>query len=138
MGLLADLYLAHDGHAVRYDTTPEEFTDRAEFKSITPLEFSTLLAIMRGIEWNGALMDEFPCLLEVDGGERLIHRFPAAMLTELVALTPDRIASVTAEWAATEELDCRPDELRPIVDDLIRLARLATETGRSLHLWNCL
>lgn len=138
MSLLADLYLAHDDDAVRYNTTPDEFTDRAEHKSITPLEFSTLWAIMRGVEWDGDLLDEFPCLLEVDGGEILIHRFPAAILTDLVALTPDRVASITAEWAATEELDCRPDEIRPIVDDLIRLARLATETGRSLHLWNCL
>lgn len=138
MGLLADLYLAHDDDAARYDTTPESFTDRAQFTSMTPGELSTLWAIMRGVEWDADILDQFACLLEVDGGERLIHRVPAGMLIDLVALSPDRVASVTAEWAATEELSCPPEHVRPIVDALVRLSRLAHETDRSLHLWNCI
>lgn len=137
MSLLADIYISPDDEAVKYDTTPDQFADRAQYKGFTPLELSMLWSIMRGVEWDVAMMDEFPCLLQIDGGERLIHRLPSAMVTELAALSPDRVASVTAAWAATEELSCSPEDIRPVVDDLVRLARRATETSRSLHLWNC-
>lgn len=132
MSLLAELYLAKDEDAVRYNTTPGAFADRAEHTSFTTLEISTLWAIMRGIEWDVDLLDEFPCLLEVDGGERLIHRVPAEMVAELTVMSTEEIGRVTAEWAATEELDCRPEDVRPIVDNMIRLSRLAMESGRSL------
>ena len=135
MSLLADIYISRDDEAVSYDTTPDQFADRAQYKGFTP--FSMLWSIMRGVEWDVALTDEFPCLLQIDGGERLIHRLPSAMVTELAALSPDRVASVTTAWAATEELSCSPEDIRPVIDDLVRLARRATETGRSLHLWNC-
>jgi hypothetical protein len=96
-----------------------------------------LWAIMRGVEWDIEMMDEFPCLLAIDGGERLIHRLPKAMVTELAALAPDQLGSVTSAWAGTEELSCSPGDIRPVVDDLVRLARRAGETSQSVHLWNC-
>jgi len=136
MGLLADIYLSRDDEAVGYDTEPERFTDRAEYKRISPLELSTLWAILRGVEWDVALMDEFPCL-QVDGGERLIHKLPSAMVQQLAGLSPERVAAVTSAWAATEELGCDPEEIKPVVDDLVRLSRRAGETDRSVHLWNC-
>src|SRR5882724_7917714 len=109
MGVLADIYISRDDEAVRYDTTPDQFAERAQYKNFTPLELSTLWAIMRGIEWDVDSMDEFPCLLQQDGGERLIHRLPAAMIVDLSRLAPDEIAEVTPKWASTEELDWPPD-----------------------------
>lgn len=138
MGILADIYISRDAEAVRYDAVPDEFAERTQHKSITPLELSTLWAIMRGIQWDVASMDEFPCLLEKDGGERLIHKLSAAMVTELSMLTPDQVAIVTPQWATTEELGWPPDEARPIVEDLVRLSRHAVEAGQSVYLWNCL
>src|SRR5436309_5103466 len=137
MSILADIYISHDDEAVRYDTTPDQFAERAQYKNFTPLELSTLWAIMRGIEWDVASMDNFPCLLQQDGGERLIHRLPATMIADLSRLTADQIAVVTPRWAATEELGWPPDETLPVVEDLVRLARRAAEIGRSVYLWNC-
>jgi len=137
MSVFAEIYISRDDEAVRYGTTPDQFIDRAQYKGFTPLELSILWSIMRGVEWDVDMMDEFPCLLQVDGGERLIHRLPSAMVTDLAGLSPDRVASVTSAWAATEELSCSPADIRPVVDDLARLARRATETSCSLHLWNC-
>lgn len=137
MGLLADIYISRDDEAVSYDTTPDQFADRAQYKGFTPCELSILWSIMRGVEWDVAMMDEFPCLLQIDGGERLIHRLPATMVTELAALSPDRVVSVSSAWAATEELGWPPEAAREVIEDLVRLARRATETSRSLHLWNC-
>jgi hypothetical protein len=137
MSTLADIYISRDDDAVKYDAAPEQFAYRAQYKGFTPCELSILWSIMRGVEWDVAMMDEFPCLLEIDGGERLIHRLPVAMVSELAALSPDRIATVTSAWAATEELRCSPEDTRPVVDDLVRLARRAGETIQSVHLWNC-
>ena len=137
MSILADIYISHDDEAVRYDTTPDQFAERAQYKNLTPLEPSTLWAIMRGIEWDVASMDNFPCLLQQDGGERLIHRLPATMIADLSRLAPNEIAVVAPKWASTEELGWPPDEARPVVEDLARLARLACDSGRSVYLWNC-
>ncbi len=137
MGLIADIYISRDDEAAKYDVTPEQFAERAEYKGFTPLELSMLWSIMRGVEWDMKMMDEFPCLLEEDGGERLIHRLPAEMVAELSRLTPDQIASVSPMWAATEELGWPPDAARAVIEDLVRLARTATQSDRSVYLWNC-
>jgi len=127
MSVLADIYISLDDEAVKYDTTPNLFTDRAQYKGMTPLEVSMLWSLMQDVEWNVALMGEFPCLLQIDGGERLIHKFPAEMVSQLSKLSLDRAAAVTAAWAATEELSCSPESL----------AGRAIGSGRSMFLWNC-
>jgi hypothetical protein len=137
MSVLADIYISRDDDAVKYDTAPDQFADRAQYQGFTPLELAMLWSIMRGIEWDVATMDEFPCLLQVDGGERLVHQLPATLVSELATLSPNRIALVTSAWAATEELSCSPDDIISVVDDLVRLSRRAVETGQSVYLWNC-
>ncbi|MDB6112989.1 MAG: hypothetical protein JWR69_4739 [Pedosphaera sp.] len=137
MSVLSDIYISRDNEAGKYDTAAAPFTERAQYKGITPLELSTLWTIMRGVEWDVAAMDDFGCLLQIDGGERLIHSFPAAMLAALGELTPDRIRDVTVKWAATDELACSPADIQPVVEEMVRLARSATTSGRSLYLWNC-
>ena len=89
MANLADIYISRDDEAVRYDTAPDQFAERAQYKNFTPLELSALWAIMRDTEWDVSSRDEFPCLLQEDDGERLIHGFPAAMLSDLSKLTPE-------------------------------------------------
>lgn len=138
MSVLADIYISLDSEAVKYDAAPVTFTERAQFKRITPLELSTLWAIIRGIEWDGALIDDFACLFQVDGGERLIHSFPAAMVTTLGRLTDEQIRDCSAKWAATEELSCSPSEIQPIVEAISRLACSAASSGRGLFIWNCI
>jgi hypothetical protein len=137
MSLLADIYISCADEALRYDTAPDQFAERAQYKGFTPLELSMLWSLMRGEEWDVALMDKFPCLLQQDGGERLIHSLPAEMVTDLSRLTSDQIAVVGPKWAATEELGWPPDAAREVIQDLVRLARRAAESGRSVYLWNC-
>jgi hypothetical protein len=109
MGLLADLHLSQDGQAARYDAAPAEFPDRLESKGLTTLELSTVWALMRGVEWSAESMDtDFPIVMTRDEGEVMISRLPDAMARELA----------------------------PFLEDMIRLARNATETGRSIYLWN--
>src|SRR4051812_32768907 len=116
MGVLADIYISRNEDAIKYDAAPHQFPDRAEYKHLTPHELSILWSIIRGIEWEFAMIDEFPCLLQVNRGERLIHRIPGPMASELASLSPDRIASITSAWAATEELSCSPEDIKPVVD----------------------
>jgi len=138
MNVLADIYVSSDDEAVNYDATPDRFANRAQYKGITPFEISMLWAIMRDIEWNVALMDEFRCLLLQDGGERLIHCLPTAMVNDLSELTLERITAVSLKWATTEELGWPIDEARAFVVDIESLARKATESGRGVYLWNCI
>jgi hypothetical protein len=137
MSILSDIYISRDDEAVKYDTAPDQFSDRAQYNGMTPLELSTLWAILRGVKWDWDSQKEFACLPQVAGGERLVHRLPAAMVAELAKLPTERIASATKAWAATEELDCSPEDIKPVVEALVRLACLAVESGRSIYLWNC-
>src|SRR5579859_7490696 len=136
MGILSDIYISREGEAVKYDSAPDAFADRAQFRAMTPLEYSTLWTIMRGIESDVSAMDEFKLLLQVDGGERLVHSFPTAMIRALDQLTPEQIRDISTKWAATDELDCAPSDVQPVVEAAVRLARLATASGRGLYLWN--
>ena len=139
MGLIADFYIATEADAPSYDASQSlPAVDRAEYTGITPLELSTLLAICQGRDWDVDMMDEFECVLERNGGERLIHRIPAALTSVLAAADQAVLRAATAAWAKTDELDCSPADVQPIVDDLVRLSRRAIETGKSLYLWNCL
>ncbi|MFN0051872.1 MAG: hypothetical protein ACKV0T_06755 [Planctomycetales bacterium] len=136
MSILADIYISGDDDAVKYDTAPDQFADSAHYKGVTPLELSMLWSILRGIEWDVALLDEFPSLLQDESRGRYIHRLPPALVSELATLAPDRMAAVTSAWAATEELSCSPDEIQPVVDDLMRLSRRSLETSQSVYVWN--
>ena len=138
MGVLADIYISADKEAAAYDGNPNwPESDRLQYKRITTLELSTLWAIMRHVEWEASLTNEFACLLEKDGGERLIHRLPAAMVTELAKLAPEQVGTVAPTWAATEEMQWPAESARDAIEEMTRLARRAVESGRSLYLWNC-
>jgi hypothetical protein len=138
MSVLADIYISRDEDAAEYDAKRERpAVDPAGYKNITPLELSTLWAIIRGVQWDIGLVTEFRCVLVVDGGERLIHKLPPAMLADLVTLASDRTGDVSSQWGATEELGWPPEKAREVLNNLVRLARRAIDTGRAVFLWNC-
>jgi len=93
---------------------------------------------MRNSEWDVDLLDHFPCILQMDGGKRTIHRLPSAMLSDLGGLASKDLSSIVSKWAATDEMACEPNDASPVLDGLIRMARRASETGKSVYLWNCL
>lgn len=138
MGVLADIYLSHDDQeAARYDNEPEMFNEREQYGNFTELELSTLWAKMRGIEWDVNSRDEFHTVLVKDGGERCIKRLPSSMTDELARLTPDQISTAATNWAATDEMACEPADVQPIVEGLVRLAKIASVQDRKLYFWNC-
>jgi hypothetical protein len=137
MSILADIYLSRDDKAAGYDTAHQQFPDRVQYRRFTMWELSILWSIMRGVEPDDALLDHFECLLEKDGGERMIHRLPQEMVTELAGLTPERIAKISPQWAAIEELAWLPEDAQAVVQDLARLSGQAIQSGRSVYIWNC-
>lgn len=138
MSVQADLYVSRDDQdAIRYDSEPATFEDREQYPSFTELELSTLWAKMMGIEWDVNSLDEFHTVLVQDGGERTIKRLPASMAIELARLTPDQISTAATKWAATDEMACEAADVQPIIEGLVRLAKRASATGRSIYFWNC-
>jgi hypothetical protein len=139
MGLLSDFYISSLEKALTYNDQsldwPED--DRAQFKSFTPLECSTLWCILRGIPWDVATMKDFERVFMADGGERFIHRIPADFVQTLASLDETKIAKASEEWARTEEIACAPDEIRPVIEELVQLAKAAEARSASLYLWNC-
>lgn len=136
MSILADIYLAHDADAAQYDRAPEQFAERGQYRGFTPLEFSLLWAALQGLEWDEEMLDGFACVYEDEGGQRLVHRFPAEMVADLAVLADDAILEVATVWTKEEELSCTPAEIVPVIRDLVRLARRAEATGCKLYLWN--
>lgn len=138
VSVLADLYVAlDDGEAIRYDSDPATFEDREQYTSFTKLELSTLWAKIRGIEWDVSSLSEFHTVLVEDGGERHITCLPTSMVIELSRLTPEQISTAAAKWATTDELACSPADVQPIIEGLVRLAKIASATGRKVYFWNC-
>ena len=137
MSLLADIYISSDSEAVKYDTTPNQFAARVQYTGFSPLELSTLWAAMRNEQWNVALMKQFDCLLQKDGGERLIHKLPSAMVTDLAKFNSEQIQAAAAKWAATDELKCKPSDVQPIIESLVNLSQQAIQKSQNIYLWNC-
>ena len=138
MGVLADIYLSRDDQeAVRYDSEPETFKDREKYGNFTELELSTLWAKIRGIERDVNSLDEFHSVLVKDGGERCIKRLPTSMTDELARLTPEQISAAATKWAATDEMACEAADVQPIIEGLVRLAKIASSQNRKLYFWNC-
>ncbi|MEQ1824199.1 MAG: hypothetical protein ABL949_16955 [Fimbriimonadaceae bacterium] len=135
MSLIATFFLASPADAVRYATAPEDFPEAVDYGGFTALELSTLWAIIRGTDWTNDLLDEFDCLYH-EADMTMIHQIPSDMNRMLVTLAPDQIREANALWADTEEMDCSPDAIRPILDDLVRLAGLALESGQQVFLFN--
>jgi hypothetical protein len=137
MSFVSDFYISSADAALGYDTAPDQFPGRVQSKGITPFQLSMLWAIMRGAEWKVALMEDFPCLLGEDTGERLIHQLPAEMAAALSVLSPNQMTATAAKWAATKELGWPVSDTVRLVEDLAGLSRSAAESGQSVYLWNC-
>lgn len=136
MRALASIYVSRDQDALGYDQNPESFAVSSQHRNYGPLELSILWSMMRGIEWNAPLLDEFVCLLQRDSGERLIHRIPWRMVSALAALQPQQVTGLAATWGSIEELDWTPDQAKGVMEDLVRLSRHAVASHRTLYLWN--
>ena len=138
MSVLSDFYLADPQHSKDYNIDqkcPE--IDRAQYKGMTPLELSMLWAITEKKEWDVAMMDEFPEVLIVDGGERLIFQVPMEAVQRFASLSETEVGTAAAAWSQTEELACEPNDIQPVIEEIVRLSKRGLETKRNLYLWVC-
>ena len=138
MSFISDLYIAEPAHATSYDIDQNyPKVDCAQFKGLTSLELSTLWAITLKQEWDEAMMDTFPEVLVVDGGQRLIYQFPTAAVEHFAKMSGSEIGSAAAAWSQTEELACAAGDVQPVIEEIVRLSKRAVETKRNLYLWIC-
>jgi ATP-dependent helicase YprA (DUF1998 family) len=138
VALLSEFYLSTPETAVHYDTTRDTFTGkRHKCERITDVELSILWSILRDEEWDSDLLDHFEMVFEAGGGERLIIQLPAEFIDTVVQLPVDLIAEAAEVWADTEELQCEPAEVQPVVEALATLGAHAKENNQNVYLWVC-
>jgi hypothetical protein len=141
MGILSDFFIANPASASSYDSgqgVPE--TDRTQWKGITPLQAAQMLAVLRRVPYDITLIRDFP-LVHEDGEDGPWTQECPDDFVELLAIQVESdVPKVAAAWASatSTELGWSAMDFKPIVADLIRLARQAKSSGKSLYLWNCL
>lgn len=143
MGLLADFFTADPADALRYANRLDDPDQGAavtrllnpiECKAITCLEIEMLWAIPEGTQWD-VERHVLENTLIADDEESWLHRFPDELVTLLAAADATRSAHALVAWAAREEIESEPADLQSLLDDLQRLARQATDAGKSVYLW---
>jgi hypothetical protein len=135
MGLMTEIFIADEKQARTYDSLSPGAVERVQLGGLTNLEFETLWAILEGVEWD----PETHALAEIVGGEEAwIHEFPAGYVEKLCKLGAQESASAAVTWAATEEISAMPEEVLPIIGQLVALARAAAARNLRLFLWTSL
>jgi hypothetical protein len=141
MSLLSEFYIASPEQAARYDTDRNiPASDHTDFKGLTYEECANLWAILLHTAPTPGLSDAFESVLVVDGGQRLINRFPQEFVALLASLDAASSEAAAAKWIQTGELaylSCATSDVLPIIEALSRLARSAQQSGKSLYLWMC-
>jgi hypothetical protein len=146
LGIFSDFFIADPDEALRYanridDADGGEEIERLlnpfQYKGITALEIGTLWAILEGKAWE--VKKHMPVDVYFgEEGESWLYSFPDALTKLLASADEDALASASVQWAKTEEIDCAPAELMPLLNDLRSLARHAVSNGKSVYLWGCL
>ena len=130
-------YLA-DRAACTNDADPAQCPpeDGVNYAGITPLELSTLWAIMERAEWDVKMMRLFPIVATFNIGERIIHEIPANVIERFATMSAEESGRVAQAWGATVEMSLRTDEVSSIVAELARLSIRAQATKRGFFLAN--
>jgi hypothetical protein len=145
MGIITDIFVASPEAAADYAASqlrgrPAHMRkyQPAEHRGLTPLEFSSLWALIAGEEWN----PKKHMLAEVsfgDGNESWLFRFPEPFIRLLANLGDEQVDQYSFEWAKTEELSgSTPADVRTIIVDLRRMAKAALASGHPMYLWGSL
>ncbi len=135
MGVIADFIIATESEASEYSRSQSGIpsSDLLEAKGITCVELSTLMALLDGKEWQDDLLDLFP---PVGGESSGLTRVGDQLLGRLTDFDYD-LDQVSADWAATEEMQWEAEEARSVIDGLAQLAVRAKSVGKPVYLWNC-
>jgi hypothetical protein len=116
-----------------------------EAKTVDQVKLASLALILRDqpleAEEVGKLVESFKSL--ATGGEDgpWIDLVPESLVHDLAELTSDRIWSVAAKWASTEEAQLdrwKAEDAAAFLKELSAFAASAVAQSRSLLLWVCL
>lgn len=145
MGILADFFVATPEDALRYSNRISEADEGesldallqpASYNGVTNLELGTLWAILERAPFDDARHVPEDDLAD-DDGESWLFRFPDELTALIAAASPEELKRAGEEWARSDELDCEPDLLSPLLADLQRLSKLARSNGKAVYLWGC-
>ena len=141
MSILADFFVSTPEQATQYASSIEAHValkatlQPFETNGLTPLELGTLWAMLAGTEYDA----KKHALEDVRWGERnesWLFRIPEALVGLLAALNQHSLDSVSETWSETEELQCSPRDVQPVLTALRDLADRQTRAeGQSLYLW---
>ncbi len=140
MGILADLFVATNSTARMYEQRHlsgdlgDEY-DRAEFRGFTDLNLGMLWALIDGQEFDFA---QYSLEEVVPPDESWLFRLPPAFVQKLEGLKDLDIDKLAESWANTEEMACKPSDVRPIIEQLIRLVGVSIHSSQGLFLWGSL
>ena len=141
MSILADFFVSTPEQAIQYASSIEAHValkatlQPFETNGLTPLELGTLWAILAGTEYDA----KKHALEDVRWGERnesWLFRIPEALVGLLASMNQHSLDSVSETWSETEELQCSPRDVQPVLTALRDLAdRQMHAKGQSLYLW---
>ncbi|MFB7666418.1 hypothetical protein ACFC1R_21110 [Kitasatospora sp. NPDC056138] len=164
MGVLTDYFRAVDAASVvraleqtdggsPLGAAPPVF-DGVEAKRVDPaVVLAMLVAAIRQVRWRVDLVEErtvWPVSPPPgpDGPEDEDNPWVTGpWVSELHSLVRDTLATVrdfevpaaVARWVQTEELHgADAEDMQPVAEEIIRLARRAREAGEQLYCWMCL
>jgi hypothetical protein len=135
MGLQTELFIASEEDAARYDGLNGNSFERIQLGGLTNLEFETLWAIFDDAEWD-AKRHGLKQIASTNAS--WTFQFPAAYLAKLQSFDANQVNEAAAVWSATEEIAASPDEVLPVIESLVTLARSASAQNRNLFLWTAL
>jgi hypothetical protein len=144
MGLLTDFIVASPNDALNYasfisagEVVPRERFERCEYKNYTDLALGQLWAILSN-EQQDAKRHALEAVRIGEQGETWLFRFPDAFVGLIADLEQAAIKTTAQTWSESEEVPGGVDDNEPTLTDLIRLAKYAQSSGRSLYLWGSL
>jgi hypothetical protein len=147
MSILADIFVSTPEAAADYGASHRRGRSAhiakyqpVEYSGLTPLEFGTLWALIADEQWSA----KSHMLEEVsygEGNESWLFRFQVPYVSLLAGLTDANVDRHAAAWANSEELKlsgATADDVRPIVNELRRLAIDAQGSNKGMYLWGSL
>lgn len=136
MGLLTELLIGTEDDAKAYaesrGTRPPAAVGRVALGDLTNLEFEMLWAILENKAWDASTH----ALREVwHGANSFLFEFPNRYVSTLMVLNPRNVTSASVAWSATDEMRATPQEVVPIIEQMVLLARLVASSHNRLFLW---
>ena len=138
MGLLAEFIVATKEEAENYNGFNHPQSHTAKYKGLTELELGYLVDITQNKEIDYEKFHDFETIKIEDDGERVTTLIRDDLTENISNATNETIAKWAAIWCTADELQCSPEDLIPVLNDLKKLSQLSIQENKKLYLWNCL